>query len=68
MVSDHKKALAQAEKLEEEFVALMTGHRIKNKRDSSNVSIVCIIIDASISYLKIIIILRSLTRLQALVE
>lgn len=38
MVSDHKKALAQAEKLEEEFVALMTGHRIKNKRDSSNKS------------------------------
>lgn len=31
MVADHRKALVQAEKLEEEFIALMTGHRIKNK-------------------------------------
>lgn len=28
-VSEHKKALAQAEKLEQEFVALMTGQAVR---------------------------------------
>ena len=51
-VSEHKKALTQAEKLEQEFVALMTGQAVRGHEVAKTTKVVPIAMATNIQFYK----------------